>query len=122
MFSGSAFQPHLSALRPTLGLTFSDMKVTWDQYAPQVRTDVKQVRDEIMPATTAPSNSTGPATNAAALLAPPAGAPVTSPTNLTTPPAYQQQTPSSPMTPILLVVGALALAGTGAWYFFFRKK
>jgi LPXTG-motif cell wall-anchored protein len=95
------------------------MKVTWDQYAPQIRTDAKQVRDELMPATTAPSNSTGPATNASALLRPTSGAPITSPTNLTTPPAYQQ---SSPMTPILLVVGALALAGTGAWYFFFRKK
>lgn len=95
------------------------MKVTWDQYAPQVRTDAKDVRNALMPATTAPSNTPGPTTNAAALLAPPAGAPVTSPTNLTTPPAYQT---SSPMTPILLVVGALALAGTGAWYFFFRKK
>lgn len=123
MFSGSPFQPQSFAPRPRLGLTFTDLKTAWDQYAPAARTDLQDVRNELAPATTAPSTSPGPAASASSVLAP-AGAPAASPTNLTTPPAYQPppQQSSSPMTSILLAVGALALAGTGAWYFYFRKK
>jgi LPXTG-motif cell wall-anchored protein len=114
LFGGSPFQPH--AFSPSLGLTFTDLKATWDKYAPSLRTDAKEVRNEIAPATTAPSTSPGPATSASAALGP------TSPTNLTTPPAYQTPSPSPGMTTFLLVVGGLALAGTGAWYFYFRNK
>jgi LPXTG-motif cell wall-anchored protein len=85
---------------PRLGLSFANLRAGWDQYAPEVRTDLKAVRD--------------------AAFSTPAGTPaqpVSSPTNLAYKPA-----PSSGVPTGLLVVGGLALAGGAAYYFYSKKK
>lgn len=115
-FQGESFQPH------SLGLTFTDLKTTWDQYAPMVRTDLKTVRDQVAPlvapapTTTVPISANQPAV--------PAPAPtVSSPTNLVPGPAFQ---PKSSVPAILVALIGLAALGGGGYYLYshgyFGKK
>lgn len=85
-----------------LGLSFSDLKTTWDQYAPKVKTDLKEVRDAAFSTPT-------PA---------PGQPPIKSPTNLT----YPSPSSGVPMSTGLLVVGGLIAAGGAAYYFYTKKK
>jgi hypothetical protein len=102
MFQTGPFQRDIFSDSPQrqLGISFSDLRSTWDQYAPEVRTDLKAVRD---------------AAFSTPVAAP--GAPVSSPTNLAYKPA-----PSSGIPTGLLVVGGLLAAGGAAYYFYTKKK
>lgn len=86
-----------------LGLTFSEMSDVWNKYAPTVSTDLKTVRDQVVPLVTPAQTTTPPTT---------APKPAVSPTNLVPGPALQK---SSTPTVLAILIG-LGVAGGGGYY------
>lgn len=84
------------AFVPQMGVSFSDLRDTWDKYAPTVKTDLKALRD---------AWASGKS----------ATVPVTSPTNLTPAPALQKSTILGIPTTVA-VVGGLGILAAGAYF------
>jgi hypothetical protein len=107
---------------PQLGLSFSDLRATWSQYAPTIQSDLKTVRtgvNEILPA--APQKTTIPTSQFPSSAPAPAPAPVIGPTNMAPAPAFQKSNAPA-MIAGLIGVGLLGGGGYYLWKSGFFKK
>ncbi len=107
---------------PQLGLSFSDLRATWSQYAPTVQSDLKTVRSEVNQfVQPEPQKTTIPTSQFPSSAPAPAPAPVIGPTNLVPAPAFQKSN-----TPALIagLIGVSILGGGGYYLWksgFFKK-
>lgn len=89
----AGFQPE--PFVPQMGVSFSDLRDTWDKYAPKIRTDLKEIRDQWSSSTTKPA---------------------TPPTNLTPAVGLQPKSTILGIPTTVAVVGGLGVLAAGAYF------